>query len=282
MGDLLSGLSDLGLGDLEGISLYEEPKKNEESNKGTTIQSVEEKDLIYDRNYDCPVCGEKITAKTMKSGKVKMIRTDNDLRSVFDGIDAYKYDVISCPLCGYASLIRYFKPMPEGQVKLIREKICQHIKIKPHVGDIYTYEEALEHYKVALACDIVKQAKNSEKAYTCLKAGWLLRGWAESLAGKPEAAEKIRQLHAQEEEYLKNAMEGFIAAEDTESFPICGMDETTLDYLIATLAVRFGKYGVASKLISGILSRSSASSRMKDKARELKDVVLEELRKAKG
>ena len=31
MGDLLSGLSDLGLGDLEGISLYEEPKKNEES-----------------------------------------------------------------------------------------------------------------------------------------------------------------------------------------------------------------------------------------------------------
>lgn len=282
MGDLLSGLSDLGLGDLEGASLYEDPKEKEESNRKNTVQSVEEKDLIYDRSYECPVCGQKITSKTMKSGKAKLIKTDNDLRSVFEGIDAYKYDVVSCPVCGYSSLIRYFKPMPEGQVKLIKEKICNRIKMKPHVGDTYTYEEAMEHYKVALACAIVKQAKNSEKAYTCLKAAWLLRGWAESLSGQADQKEKIAQLHAQEDDYLKNALEGFISAEQTESFPICGMDETTLDYLIATLAFRFGQYSTASKLISGILTRPTASSRMKDKARELKDAILEELKKAKG
>lgn len=89
MGNLLSGLSDLGLGDLEGVKLYEDPNKNQDSNKGKKAAAIEEKDLIYDRNYDCPVCGEKITAKTMKAGKARLIRTDNDLRSVFEGIDAY-------------------------------------------------------------------------------------------------------------------------------------------------------------------------------------------------
>ena len=34
MGNLLSGLSDLGLGDLEGAKLYEDPKKSQDSNKG--------------------------------------------------------------------------------------------------------------------------------------------------------------------------------------------------------------------------------------------------------
>lgn len=281
MGNLLSGLSDLGLGDLEGAKLYEDPNKNQDSNKGKKAAEIEEKDLIYDRNYDCPVCGEKITAKTMKAGKARLIRTDNDLRSVFEGIDAYKYDVICCPKCGYSALIRFFKPMPEGQVRLIREKICQHIKLKPHTGDTYTYEEAMEHYKVALACSIVKQARNSEKAYTCLKAAWVLRGWRETLEREPDTEEKRAELKAQEKEYLKNAMEGFIAAEAAESFPICGMDDTTLEYLIANLAFELGKYDIASKLISEILIRPYANSRMKDKTRELKDAVLAELRKNK-
>ena len=45
----------------------------------------------------------------------------------------------------------------------------------------YTYEDALARYQLALVNAIVKQAKNSEKAYICLKAGWLMRGYAEWL-----------------------------------------------------------------------------------------------------
>ena len=46
MGNLLSGLSDLGLGDLEGVKLYEDPNKNQDSNKGKKAAAIEEKDLI--------------------------------------------------------------------------------------------------------------------------------------------------------------------------------------------------------------------------------------------
>ena len=73
-----------------------------------------------------------------------------------------------------------------------------------------------------------------------------------------------------------------IAAEAAESFPICGMDDTTLEYLIANLAFGLGKYDIASKLISEILIRPYANSRMKEKTRELKDAILAELRKNKA
>lgn len=85
----------------------------------------------------------------------------------------------------------------------------------------------------------------------------------------------------QEKQYLQNAYEGFVNAVQSESFPMCGMDETTVDYLMAVLALKFEKFEVASKLIGTILTSPAASPRMKDKTRDLKDMVIEEIKKKK-
>lgn len=282
MAGLLSGLANLGLGDLENAKVYEEPKEEKHEEKQSAVVVPQEKDLVYDRNFLCPVCDQKITSKVMKTGKAKLLHTDPDLRAVYEGVDLLKYDVVTCPKCGFSAMTRYFKPMTSVQVKLIREKICKSVQLKPHTGDIYTYEEAMERYQLALACAIVKQARASEKAYICLKAAWLLRGWQEELAGQGAGEDKLAPLKEQEKEYLQNAYEGFVSAVSAESFPICGMDEITIDYLIAVLAKQFGKYDVASKLIASILTSPSAGARMKDKARNLKDEILADLKKAKG
>ncbi|MGN1148739.1 MAG: DUF2225 domain-containing protein [Lachnospiraceae bacterium] len=283
MGGLLSGLSSLGLGNLENASIYDEPKEEKNENKNVnSVPEVQEKDLIYDRSFECPVCSAKITSKVMKTGKSKLVSTDKDLRPVYDGIDAQKYDVIVCPKCGFAALSRYFQPMSSVQAKLIQDNITRNVHMKSYAGEIYTYEEALERYKLALACAVVKQAKASEKAYICLKSAWLLRGWQEELS--KGASDKTRQeeLKAEEKEYLKNALEGFIAASDVESFPMCGMDESTVDYLIAVLAFWFGKYEISSRLVASILTSPSAGARTKDRTRELKDEILAELKRTKG
>ena len=59
---------------------------------------------------------------------------------------------------------------------------------------------------------------------------------------------------------------------------MCGMDEITVEFLIAVLATRFQKYDVASRMVATILTSPSANARTKDKARELKDQILEELK----
>lgn len=282
MSGLLSGLASLGLGNLESAKVFEEPEKETVQQGQVEVPQVEEKDLVYEKTFECPVCDSKITSKVMKSGKVKLEGTDMDLRPRYEGIDPMKYDVILCPKCGFTALTRYFKAMTSVQVKLIKENISKNVKLHPFDGEIYTYEEAMERYKLALACAIVRQAKASEKSYVCLKSAWVLRGWQESLDDKAADYEaKKKELEAAEMEYLKNALDGFMGAMASESFPMCGMDEVTMDYLIAVLAMKFKQYDVSSKLIGSILVSANANARMKDKARELKEMIIAEIRKSK-
>ena len=279
MAGLLSGLSGLGLGNLENMNIYKNEEK-EKQKKEAVVQKVEEKDLIYDKTFECPVCGESFSSKIMKSGKARLLKTDQDLRPQYDGIDAAKYDVELCPHCGYAALSRYFTTVGSAQAKLIREHISQRVQLHPHTGDTYSYEEAVDRYKLALANAVVKRAKASEKAYICLKSAWLLRGYAESLEKEEESdRKKLAELRAQEAEYLENAYNGFTEAMQTEDFPMCGMDELTVEYLIGVLAARFKKYDVASKMVAAILTSPTANNRTKDKARELKEQILADLKR---
>lgn len=275
MAGLLSGLAGLGLDKLENMNIYEEAEKAEDKDSAKVVK-VEEKDFIYEKVLECPVCGQKFPNKIMKTGKNKLIGTDQDLRPRYEGIDAVKYDVVLCTKCGYAALTRFFSSVTSGQGKLIRESISQNVQLSAYDGEIYSYEEALERYKLALANAVVKRGKASEKAYICLKSAWLLRGYAESQEEQGQT-ENLKELKAAEEEYLLNAFNGFVEARKSESFPMCGMDESTIDYLLAVLALHLKKLDIAGKLITSILS-SSANARTKDKARDLKEQLMVELK----
>ena len=280
MAGIFSGLESLGLGNLAGAELFEKEKPKEEAQKGPVIP--EEKDLILDKTVECPICEMKFTTKMMKSGKAKLLGTDLDLRTKYEGLDATKYDAVRCSHCGFSALSRYFVRLTPTQTKMIKENICSRVKITESGDEIYSYEEAIERYKLTLACAVVKQAKASEKGYICLKSAWLLRGYAEKLEADGELTEaKKADLKAEEMEYLKNAFEGFAAARASENFPVAGMDEMTVDYLLAVLAYEIGNIQVASSMISRVLTAPGAGQRMKDKARDLKEMIVEKIKAEK-
>lgn len=278
---ILSGLTSLGLGKLEGLEIYGEEEKAEKKpvEKASPVLP-EEKDFILDKSFECPVCDAKFTAKIMKTGKAKLVSTDIDLRYKYEYLDSVKYDVVTCPNCGYSALVRYFQSTSLAQAKLVKAAIYGKVNV-PHLeGETYSYEDMMECYKLALVCAIVKKAKDSEKAYICLKNAWLLRGYAEELEKTNELTPEIKdELKKQELEYIQNALAGFISAVQKESPPICGMDELTMDYLIAALAYEVGKDDIAAKKISSILTSNVARSRAKDRANELKRLILEKHKK---
>lgn len=90
------------------------------------------------------------------------------------------------------------------------------------------------------------------------------------------------ELLQEEREYRQSALEGFLAARQSESFPICGMDELTVDYLIAVLSMEFEHYDMAAKLLSGILVSQAANKRIKDRARDLKDDLRKKMKEQKN
>lgn len=279
---LLSGLGGLGLNGLENMDIFEETGKAETPKTVQEPVRIEEKDLIYDKTFKCPCCDGDVPTKIMKSGKAKLLGTDQDLRPRHEGIDSVKYDVVLCPSCGYTALSRFFPNLTSAQAKLIKEKISSSVKLPVFKNDIYSYEEAVDRYQLALVNAVVKRGKASEKAYICLKSAWLMRGYGESVKDtEKETPELLSGIAAKEEEYIQNAYNGFVEARQNEGFPMCGMDEVTIDYLLAVLATRLKKYDVASRMVASVLASTTANNRTKDKARDLKDQIMQELKNSK-
>lgn len=274
--NLFSDLGKVGLEMFSNMELYESEEKKpavdkkEESKESAPV----EKDYLFEKGYRCPVCDSEFKAKAVRTGKAKMLGADTDLRPKYQGIDSLKYDCIVCNKCGYSSLSRFFSNITSAQAKLIKTNITPHFKGVDTKCETYSYEESLLRHQLALANAVIKKTKASEKAYTCLKIAWLLRGQGENLPEDTKDREKVlKELKAKEKEYIKKAYEGFTVAMAKELPPICGMDMWTCTYLVAELARQSEDYPRAMKLLSDIIVSKAASSKLKDKAREVRKLM---------
>lgn len=273
---LFSNLGQFGLGKLEKMDVFDEDTKKEAAGDVSAEEkpAVMEEDLLFDKGFNCPVCDEEFHSKMVRTGKVKLLSADTDLRPKYQLVDSLKYDALVCPKCGYASLSRFFKFMLPAQAKMIRENISSNFKGIETSGNTYSYDDAIARHQLALANAVVKKAKDSEKAYTCLKIAWLYRGKAEHLPKDTENySQVIKELKEQEVELLDNACEGFLSAYSKESFPMCGMDELTVTYLVADLCRRTGRFDEAARWISKVLTSRTANERIKNKARDIKELL---------
>lgn len=281
--NLLSGLEKFGLKADATTNLFEEEKKEVVAEDGTKKAAApDESSFLLDKAIRCTVC-DKVFKTKMVNSRVKRLEPDIDLRPRYEYIDTLKYNTKSCPYCGYTAVSRYFEHLSSMQIKLVKEQVCVNFKGSADVEPkLLSYDEAIERYKLALFCSIAKKAKTSEKAYTCLNLAWLFRGKYESLdANDPALEQERKECKEQEEAFYTQAFEGLNKAMSTENYPICGMDECTLDYLLATMAYHFKKYDVSSKCIARILQSAAASKKMKDRAYDLKEKIVNEIKKNK-
>lgn len=279
--NLLSGLEKFGLKADGTTNIFEEEKKAVVSEDGAKKDAVvDESSFLLDKAIRCTVC-DKVFKTKMVNSRVKRLEPDLDLRPRYEHIDTLKYNTKSCPYCGYTAVSRYFEHLSSMQIKQVKEQVSANFKGNDDVEPkLLSYDEAIERYKLALFCSIAKKAKTSEKAYTCLNLAWLFRGKYESLDPKDPALEQERkECKEQEEAFYAQAFEGLNKAMSTENYPICGMDECTLDYLLATMAYHFKKYDVASKCIARILQSVAASKKMKERAYDLKEKIVIEIKK---
>ena len=279
MADILSGLESMGLGNLSNVDLFHDKVKKPEVKKEPEKPKenpLEEKDLIYYRNVECACCGHPFKEKTIRMGKTKMISQDIDLRPRYAEIDSLKYNVTACPTCGYAALTKDFSNLSPGQARMIKERISANFSGLKYESDIYSYDEALARNKLALVNAVVKRGKVSERAYICLVLGWLTRGKADILAKDIQGRDKmIAALRDEENEYLTKAAEGFSEALHKESFPICGLEESTFYYLMAALNYETGNYTESLRFVEKILQNKAIQERIKEKARRIKESISE-------
>lgn len=290
---LLDGLEVFGMDASNMDDLFSEGKRNamSSSSEGQKKETeLKEEELLLARKTECPICDYEFKTLTTKAGKVRRKESERDLRPRSFGIDTLKYNVVCCPKCGYAALTQndWFKNVLRIQKPMIQAQVTSKFdpaSVKAAYGDSvnkWSYEIAIALHKLSLFNCVVKNAKASEKAYNCLVLSWLHRGWIEELKEKggtdPATLEKLK---AVEDDYYKKAYEGLTKAMSTETPPICGMSEHMLNYLLAVMSEKFGKLEVASKLVATILVSQTAERKIKDRARDLKEELIKDIKEKK-
>lgn len=284
------GLEKFGLGKVKLDDIFEEGEKKAEQPREAVVEEQpvkpahDEIEFLLPKACKCPVCDTSFRTRQVKTGRARRMQPDFDLRPRFHDIDTNKYDVTACPKCGYAALNRNFEHISPGQIKLVRQQVSSKFRPSGPVNpneplEPYTYQEAIERYQLALFCTVAKKGKTSEKAYILLKLAWLNRGLAEMLEEKGESgSEEYVEAREQEAAYYAEAFDGMVKAVASENFPMCGMDESTVNILMAGMAFKLEKYDVASKLVSTVIVSRTAPSAAKERAQNLKEEILLKLR----
>ena len=276
--NLLAGLEKFGIKQEGELDITKEEKKKSKKaapTKKAAPKMLTEADYLLEKENTCPVCDAKFKTLMVKTGKAKRIGQEFDLRPRHEGVDTIKYDVIACPECGYAAMSKTFEPLSNTQIKWIREQVGANFQAeKKEERDTYTYEEAVDRYKLALVSAMVKRVKLSEKAYICLKISWLRRAQYKEM---PEVSkEDLAAKSAIKEEMLgfyQQAYDGFTQAMSKETPPFYGMDSNTLEFMLANMAIYFKDYDTALKLVSRLITSPNTAGRVKDKCLQLKEQI---------
>lgn len=242
--------------DLENL-FKEEKKTTQTKNKISEKEIIDPEDCLYDKSVVCPVCDNKFKMRAVRKGKARFIGNDIDLRPNYEPISPEYYAVIICDNCGYAAISSKFSRISDKQAKLIIELITSKFIPKKYPR-VYDLNAAIERYKFALVNAAAKKAKAGEKAYICLKIGWLYRE-------KKDTDNELK--------YLKSAVEGFNLAFTNENFPICGLDENTLLYIMSALYFKLGKFSECKILLGRLIVKRGLPDRLKKSAEDLRDLV---------
>ena len=214
--------------------------------------------FIYEKTYVCPVCAFNFKSYALRHGRVQLKSVDFDLRPTYTFIEPLLYDVIICEGCGYASVSEVFEKITKRESELVLLEITPHYRPVPYPKEP-TIEMAIDRYKLALLNAVVRKGKEGLKAYICMKLTWLYRIKGEE--------------YLNERKFASLTLTGFTSALSKEDTPILGISEGAVQYVIAAFSTFLGDKQSALKILSNLIVSKSTTTRLKNRAIDLKNTI---------
>lgn len=225
--------------------------------KNTNNSIEEEKKLLFNKSITCPACQNNFKAKAVKVNAPRIDRKDSDFFIVYKGVNPYFYDVWICNNCGYSALKIDFESLRGKQVEFILNSIKPKWTPKNYPS-VYDINIAIERYKLALITSSIIKKKPSTKGMICLKIAWMYR-----LLGKQDL----------ENSFLEKTLTLFEDTYLNETLPVYGMQKPNLLYMIGELHRRLGDFDKALRNFSLVLIDETASYRLKELTRDMRDLI---------
>ena len=234
--------------DMQGEKVGYVPNKGKEA-------SFNIDNYIYVKQFKCPVCEKSFDANIVKESRLRVLSVDFDLHPVCSPINPNFYDVIICNECGYASVKDCFHNIASRQADLISKEISPNYIAQNYPTQLDA-DMAIERYELALLNAMVKNAKDGEKAYICMKLMWFYR-----IQGDVDNQKLFAEM----------TLKGFSNALIKDDLPIMGLNGDTITYLLGALYMLLDDKKSALRFLSDVVVSKTASDRLKDRARSLKE-----------
>lgn len=146
-------------------------------------------DMIYLANSKCPNCGQEFNHPTVKTRYISLEKQDSDFCGYYSGINPIFYDVMVCKSCGYAYTKETSAPLSEGERASINTILSSWHTDGVQYSGLRTLEQAIKAYNLAILCQELRNAKDSDKGSLYLRLGWLYR-YAGQMANEEKALQR--------------------------------------------------------------------------------------------
>ena len=198
-------------------------------------------EALYEVDRVCPVCEKDFKATKVRS-RLVTIKQDSDFCMHYRDINPYYYSVWVCPNCGYALQDNEFCEISSNSAASVKKFLAGR-PVGVNFGGERTLDQAIATFKLAIFFTGLIKLPVSRLAGLYLRLGWLYRE-----AQKPE----------DETMALAKAAELFDLAMSKERFPIGGMTELQLMYLIGELLRRTGSVEQSLLYFNRVVSNPQA------------------------
>lgn len=195
-------------------------------------------DVYYKKELICPVCLFEFQTTKIKMRAVRVKSKDADFCTYYENYNPIYYEIFICPRCGYGASERSFDDIREKEKRLLKEAFAGR-EVGRDFGDIRTYKDALDSFKIALFTADMKESKNSIMAGLALKVAWMYR--------YKENENEYKFLHMALDKYKKAFDEEIFSGDG-------GIDELTVIYLIGEISRRLGNYAESMEWFNRLLS----------------------------
>lgn len=185
----------------------------------------------------CPVCGETTRVVKVKS-KLLAERTDEDFCVHYKEFNPYFYKIWFCEHCGFAADEKTFL----GSIPLMHKRKIQEFLNSRKLGLKFVEErqvpDAVASFKLAIFYAELTGQSLAKRAGLYLELGWIYRA----------SEEKER-----EDEMLERAISLYDRSLMTERYPINGLSDNTVIYLIGALYYRLHDFEKSTQYLSRII-----------------------------
>lgn len=212
---------------------------------------------LFNKTVKCPVCESNFKAPSVKAKTYRIDSKDSDFFIRYRISNPYFYEVLLCPVCGYAALRTDFDKIKKHQIKLVQERVSSKWIPRKFVLP-FDEKTAIERFKLALLNTILMESPSSTKAIISLRIAWMYR---------------LLNDVQNEKTFLSQSLKALNDTYTNEYLPVYGLDRFSIMYLIGELNRLLGDNETAIKCYSQCLTSTGSPQKIKELATTGKDKI---------